>query len=289
VNRTGRTTRDRAGEETRGRSRRTAADPARRPAGRVRARSERTLRDPAPVTSLRTRRRGRGSSRTRRLVQAGAAVLVVAGLLALLWAGPVLVVRTVQVDGAVTLPAEQVQEAARVEVGTPLLQVDVAAAEARVARLPQVASVEVDRGWPSSVVITLVERTPVVVVEEAGRRSLVDGEGVLFDTISGEPPAGVVPLDVASPGPEDAATEAALAAVTALPDAVRERVAGATAESAHDVVLVLDDDTTVRWGTGEESPHKARVLLALLERVAAGDLEPAGDIDVSEPDAVVLR
>ena len=56
----------------------------------------------------------------------------------------------------------------------------------------------------------MVERVPVAVVGEPGRRSLVDAEGVLFDTVTGEPPAGVVPLDVADPGPGDPATMAAL-------------------------------------------------------------------------------
>ena len=85
--------------------------------------------------------------------------------------------------------------------GTPLLRVDVEDVEARVARLPQIAAVEVTRGWPRSVVITVVERVPVAVVGEAGRRSLVDADGVLFDTITGAPPPGVVPLEVADPGP----------------------------------------------------------------------------------------
>src|SRR3712207_8451305 len=47
-----------------------------------------------------------------------------------------------------------------------LLRVDVDAAEARVARLPQVASVEVTRGWPDRVVITVRERVPVARSEE---------------------------------------------------------------------------------------------------------------------------
>ena len=66
---------------------------------------------------------------------------------------------------------------------------------------PQVASVEVTRGWPHTVVVTVVERKPVAVVGPPGQRSLVDAEGVLFDTVTGAPPAGVVPLDVPDPGP----------------------------------------------------------------------------------------
>jgi cell division protein FtsQ len=215
------------------------------------------------------------------------AAVVAVGVL--LWAGPVLAVRTVRVDGAGTLPAGQVREAAGVDTGTPLLQVDVAAAERGVARLPQVASVEVDRGWPDSVVITVVERVPVAVVEDAGPRSLVDAGGVLFDTITGEPPAGVVPLDVPSPGPGDDATAAGLAAITALPADLRTGVARVAVRAADQVSLQLRDGTTVLWGGADDAGAKARVLEALLERIAAGDLDPAEVLDVSAPDAVVLR
>jgi cell division protein FtsQ len=217
-------------------------------------------------------------------------VLSVVGIVAwLLLAGPVLAVRAVQVDGISTLPAEQVQEAAALESGTPLLRVDVEAAEKRVARLPQVASVEVTRDWPDSVVITVVERVPVVIVGEAGRRSLVDADGVLFDTVTGDAPDGVVPLEVAEPGPGDAATIAGLAAVGALPADVREQLAGATVDSPEDITLTLTDGTLVRWGDAGESAAKAAVLSALLEQISAEALEPAAEVDVSTPDAVVLR
>jgi cell division protein FtsQ len=218
---------------------------------------------------------------------AGALLLVVLGWA--LWAGPLLSVRTVQVDGATTLPAELVREAAGIPDGTPLLRVDVDAARDAVAELPQVESVTVTRGWPSRVVITLVERTPLAVVGEPGRRSLLDARGVLFDTVTGDPPAGVVPLDVADPGPDDPATTAALTAIGALPAALREQVSAARAPGAEAIELTLADGTLVRWGGAEESPEKAEILASLLDQLASGRLEPAAELDVSAPEAVVLR
>jgi cell division protein FtsQ len=225
----------------------------------------------------------------RRPLQAAAALAVVGLLGWLLLAGPVLTVRAVQVDGLATLPADVVREAAGIGAGTPLLRVDVDGAEARVARLPQVASAEVTRDWPASVVITVVERVPVAVVGEPGRRSLVDADGVLFDTVTGSPPDGVVPLDVESPGPDDAATMAGIAAVGSLPADVRKQVTAAAAASADDISLTLTDGTVVRWGDASESDAKSAALVGLLEQIADGRLEPAGTIDVSTPAAVVLR
>jgi cell division protein FtsQ len=242
------------------------------------------------VTPLARRRRtARPPSRRRRSLRLAGGVLLLAAALWFLWAGPVLAVGTVQVDGAGTLSAEEVRKAAGIDAGIPLLRVDVEDVEARVARLPQIASVEVSRGWPRSVVITVVERVPVAVVGEAGRRSLVDADGVLFDTITGAAPPGVVPLDVAFPGPGDAATMAALEALVALPGEVRDDVDGAAVAGPEDITLTLTDGTLVHWGGPAESATKASVLTALLDRVADGDLEPAGVIDLSTPDAVVLR
>jgi cell division protein FtsQ len=217
-----------------------------------------------------------------------AALLLVVGAW-VVWAGPLLAVGSVRVDGADMLPAHLVREAAGIEDGTPLLRVDVDAAAARVAKLPQVAHAEVTRGWPRSVVITITERVPVAVVGETGRRSLADADGVLFDSVTGDPPPGVVPLDVAGTSADDPAFRAGLDALGALPRAVRERVAGAAATSAEDVSLTLDDGTLVRWGGAAESDKKADVLTALMVQIEDGTLEPADTVDVSAPDAVVLR
>jgi cell division protein FtsQ len=218
--------------------------------------------------------------------------LVVTALVAVVWlllVGPVLGVRSVQVDGVRTLPAAQVRETAGIALGTPLLRVDVDAARARVARLPQVASVKVTRGWPHTVVVTVVERQPVAVVGEPGRRTLVDAGGVLFDTVSGAPPAGVVPIAVPSPGPGDPATMAALTAVEALPADLRRQVASVGAQTPDDITLTLTDGTLVRWGGPEKSGRKSDALEAVLGQLAKGTLGKAATIDVSAPQAVVLH
>ena len=249
----------------------------------------RAPRRPTEVSPLPNRRRPRTRSPRRRAVRIGIGLVLLALALWFVWAGPLLAVSTVQVDGVSTLPAEQVREAAGIADGTPLLQVDVDAAEARVAALPQIASVEVTRGWPQSVVITVVERVPVAVVGEPGRRTLVDAEGVLFDSVTGDPPDGVVALVVEDPGPGDPSTMAALTAIRALPRSLLGQVAGVVAPSPEDISLALVDGTVVEWGTAEQSAAKASALDALVGQIASGALEPASTIDVTVPEAVVLR
>ena len=225
----------------------------------------------------------------RRALQLSLAVFAVAVVVWTLLAGPLLAVRHVQVDGVVTLTADQVRRAAGVADGTPLLRVDVDAARARVARLPQVASVQVTRGWPGTVVVTLVERRPVAVIDRGGTRTLIDKEGVLFDTITGDPPRGVVPLDVPNLRPGDPTTRAALAALAAIPQNLRAEITHASATSDQDVRLVLADGTSVLWGDASGSERKAAVLASLVGQIKSGALDPAKTIDVSAPTAVVLR
>ena len=247
---------------------------------------------PPPVTPLRPRRRRsrRPVHPRRRLLTALAATVLVAGIAAwVLLGSPLLAVRTVQVDGAARLSRDQVVQVAGIPQGAPLVRVDTTAAAARVAQLPQVASVEVTRGWPNTVVVTLRERVPVAVVADGGTRRLVDATGVVFDTITGNTPAGVVPLDVARPGPDDAATTAALGALTALPGNVRKQVTGVAAHTADDVTLTLTDGRSVLWGSAAQTDRKATVLGALLDQIDSGALDPAGTLDVSTPDSVVLR
>ena len=266
MNRTGSTTRDRTG-----RSRRS---PERRP---------------TPAVTPLARRRVRPPRRNRRPIQLAAGVTALVAVVWLLLVSPVLGVNSVQVDGVTSLPADQVRETAGIEPGTPLLRVDVDAARARIARLPQVASVEVTRGWPHTVVVTVAERVPIAVVGKPGQRTLVDAHGVLFDTVTGAPPAGVVPLDVASPGPGDAATMAGLAAVEAMSTQLRAQVASVAVTAAQEITLTLIDGTLVQWGGPEQSDRKGSALAAVLAQLAGKKLDPASTIDVSTPEAVVLR
>jgi cell division protein FtsQ len=94
---------------------------------------------------------------------------------------------------------------------------------------------------------------------------------------------------VLHPGPGDAATRAALAAVVALPAGVHDRVSGVRATTGQDVTLQLRDGTTVVWGDGGSARAKAAALQGLLDHIADRSLAKAGTIDVSTPGAVVLR
>ena len=88
-------------------------------------------------------------------------VTVALGLV--LYFTPLMSARSVDVLGIAEVPREEVIDTAQIRLGTPLLQIDTDVVADRVAGIRRVASVRVQREYPSAVRITIVERVPVVV------------------------------------------------------------------------------------------------------------------------------
>ncbi|TQS41696.1 cell division protein FtsQ/DivIB [Cryptosporangium phraense] len=245
------------------------------------------LRRDAATTSARAGGR-RAIRRGRRGLRAVAPYALVAGVVVVasvaVWAllgSALLGVRTVSVRGERTVTAEQVARAAAIPVGTPLARLDTAAAAARVGALPAVASVQVRRAWPNTVVVSIAERSAVAVAARGKQFVLLDASGFPFRTVSARP-AGLPLIQVKKPSAGDPATRAALAVATALTKPLREVATAVVANSPQRVEVRLADDRVVFWGTAADSPRKATIATALLE-------ESGKRIDVSAPDVVTVR
>jgi cell division protein FtsQ len=211
----------------------------------------------------------------------GAVVLL--GLLAawLVWGTALFGLRELRVTGTDLVSPADVRGAAAVADGTPLARVDLDAVRGRVAELAPVAEVTVSRRWPSTLVIEVVERSPVAVVPQGRRFAVVDGAGVVFRTLA-ERPADLPVAVVAEPGPDDAATRAALAVLAALTPQLRDELVEVTVEGPAQIRLRLRGDRVVIWGDASRSDTKAQVATGLLRQ--RGDT-----IDVSAPDVVTIR
>jgi cell division protein FtsQ len=81
--------------------------------------------------------------------------------------------RGIVVTGIGAVTRDEVLDAAHVELGTPLLQINTDSIADRVAAIRRVASARVQRDYPSALMITIVERIPVVV------KDLPDGPHLL--------------------------------------------------------------------------------------------------------------
>lgn len=228
-------------------------------------------------------RRHEGRRRLSRLVEAGLVAGVAAAFAGALFT-PLLDVDEVMVVGTAHLPQDDVLAAAAIELGTPLVSVDLAAAGERVAALPWVADVALHRGVDGVVALDVTERAPVASVPTATGPLAVDSDGRVLGVAEG---TGLVSLEgvdrVPAPGgylPTDTGDSLALAA--ALGDALPGVVAALEVE---DLVAVLAQGAEVRFGDATRLDAKLRSLSTVLGQV---DLTCLAVIDLQLPGSPVL-
>ncbi|MEU0195708.1 FtsQ-type POTRA domain-containing protein [Streptomyces afghaniensis] len=182
----------------------------------------------------------------------------------------------VSVSGTRVLTPDQVEAAADVPLGKPLISVDTDAIETRLRqKLPRIDSVDVVRSWPDGIDLKVVERTPVLIVQKAGKFIEVDDEGVRFATVS-EAPKGVPALELTLSRSSSAAASLrrfgearlvreAVRVARAVPAAVARDTRTVKVRSYDDISLELRDGRTVAWGSSEKGAAKARTLTALMK------------------------
>jgi len=198
------------------------------------------------------------------------------------WASPILGLRTVEVQGsgAQDLAAE-VRAVVGVPLGTPLIRIDPAAVRARIAQVGPVASVQVVRSWPHALVVTVTERLPLAATQADGHWWLLDATGKPYQQVT-KPPADLMPIALATPGEGDRATLAALGVLGSLAPAIRDQVTGISAPHAYDISLSLTRGRTVVWGANSDNATKNEVLPALLKR-------PGTTYDITDPTLATVR
>ncbi|RJQ82233.1 FtsQ-type POTRA domain-containing protein [Pseudonocardiaceae bacterium YIM PH 21723] len=178
---------------------------------------------------------------------------------------PVAGMKEVKVEGISSLKADEVQRSLGLEEGTPLATVDLDDVAANVRKLSKVDSVTVERSWPSTLVVHVVERKPLLVVNSPDGPVLVDHTGLAYTKVSAVP-KGIPELVVRSVAPTDPATKAAISVLGTVPAGVRAQVVKLSAETPGDVQLVLGSGVTIVWGSTDDSDRKSKILGALLSR-----------------------
>ncbi|MGI9824818.1 FtsQ-type POTRA domain-containing protein [Agromyces sp. Marseille-Q5079] len=196
---------------------------------------------------------------------------------------PLMALREVRVEGASRVPADAVVEAFDPMLGTPLTMLDRDEVQAALASFPLIETYQVEAVPPGTLVVRLVERTPVGVIETSDGLALVDAAGVVIERPDARPDGQ--PLITVEGGVTGDGFRAVAAVVRSLPAEVRGMLTGASAETVDDVQLELGD-TRVVWGSAEESSLKAAVLAGLMRAAPPGTVS---EYDVSAPMSPVTR
>ena len=208
----------------------------------------------------------RATGKTWRAAFFGLAMLGI--VVAVAWAllgSKLLVVRSVVVTGTHLVPVSSVLSVAGVQPETPMVRVNTAQIQARVAEIRQVQSVQVVKSWPDRVVIEVRERTSALAVAVPGGYDLVDSSGVVVRWSAKRPAR--LPLYVSGTAVTalrgDPSVSLAADVLANLPRGLRPSVKSVSVPDGQ-VTMTLDDGVTVVWGGPERASAKAQVLAILM-------------------------
>ena len=239
----------------------------RRPtARRTTGRQARSRRGRRPLTAR--QRTGTGINRRKALRRRWVALLsavTVAAVVYLVLFTSLLGVRSVEITGASSVPADQIRAAAQVPDRKPMMLLDAGQIADRVRELPGVASVDVSRSWPSTLEISVTERTPIGFFTGADGVHLVDATGLDYKTVQTKPEK-LPQLSLARVAPDDAVTKSAIEVLASLPQQIRDQVTAVRAKTPGGVEFTLANGKIVRWGSADEPQRKANVLAVLMTR-----------------------
>jgi cell division protein FtsQ len=150
---------------------------------------------------------------------------------------------------------------------------------------PLVKSFAVEAKPPHDLVIHITERVAAGYLGGASGFTLVDPAGVTIEK-SRERTVPLPLIDVKGASPTARGFPAAMAVLSALPDAVRSQVDRVAATTTDDVTLFLNPTgSRVFWGGPENAALKARVLSGLIANYPLGSVTT---YDVSAPNSPVV-
>lgn len=229
---------------------------------------------------------GRRRSLRRWAIAAGTLTSVVV-IGATLTSTPVFDVRTVLVTGANRLSEARVADLAGVDEETNVFRLDEQASALRLERDPWIADASVETSLPSTIRITIVERTPVAVTRSEEGLLMVAEDG----TALAPPPEGGTFPEVIRRGPAGEprdSIETASSAVAALDLAVRNRIRIVTVDPDGTLGFRMRDGMTVTYGTATELTAKGQALRAIL-RWADQQPRRVLSVDLTVPNAPTAR
>ena len=262
-----------------------------RPSVTVPAKAERTARRAERLQQRYERAEVRRFTRHARRRRIGvlttlAILAVTAGLIAAAVFSPILALREIRVDGTTRLDPAVLADAVSGQIGTPLALLDDERIRRELGEFTSIRSYVTELVPPGTLVIHVVERTPLGIVATPAGFEVVDAAGVVLETAEARP-TGLPLLQIDDDGPEGTGFAAMAEVLIALPPEVLAQVDTITARTRDDVTLRLaGSDQRVVWGSADDSDRKADVLAALLARFSTAG---PGEYDVSAPGSAVFR
>lgn len=193
-------------------------------------------------------------------------------------------VADVIIEGRNRIDTETLKTAVDVDLGAPILGVDIDAIHARITAISWVKNVQVRRALPDRLIITITERLPAAIwVDGAGGPAVIDDEGVVLTHENIESYGTLLAVEG-----EEAEKEAGnlLALLKGQPD-VAVRVKKGVRVSGRRWDIVLENGLKIRLPEDDPGYALARAARAQLqEKVLDQDLKA---IDLRQPGRIILE
>ena len=208
------------------------------------------------------------------------AVLVISAITSTLlyigWYSNLLIVKNIEIRGANEVPVQLISETAQVSLNTQLLRVPTTTVVERLKTITQIGRAEVRRGWPSTLVIEISERTPIALTDIPEGRFLVDATGFPY-----LPAPAEANLPLVS-GPDDASRASSVLVWQSFPDWLKAEIVSTNADNPNSMWLMMTNGRKVLWGNVDKAQEKSAVL-KVLRRMAGSTY------DVSIPEVPVVK
>ncbi|MGO1538992.1 MAG: FtsQ-type POTRA domain-containing protein [Leucobacter sp.] len=198
---------------------------------------------------------------------------------------PLMAVDRIQLEGASAVDTVAVTDAlARLE-GVPLALVDDAEVHTALEPFPLIQRYAIERIPPSTLLVRIEERVPVVALERDEHVDLYDPAGVLVGRAD-ERPEGVPMGEGSVTNVTSEAFRSSAEVLRDIPGALRKQVGSVTATSGQDVTFHLVNGVEVLWGEATQTQRKALVLASMIDAL---EDQAVSMIDVSSTQAPVFK
>lgn len=210
-------------------------------------------------------------------------LFLIAGFL--LIRSPFFEVARIEVRGNEQLSSAEIVSAAGLSTGINIFRVHLGQAGEKLGALPLVRQAVLERRFPSTIIILVEERRPLVLVELEGAFWELDGDGVVLRRRKVGTPGMPV---VTGAAPDEAEMARALAVAAGLPETLKQELSEINVSEGRRITLYTVDGTPVHLGRAEELPLQMLMLGEVLEAVRASG-RTVEYIDLAEPQNAVVK
>ncbi len=210
-------------------------------------------------------------------------LLLIAGFL--LIRSPFFEVAAVEVRGNELLSTEEILSVAGLSAGVNIFRVHLGEAGEKLGALPLVKEASVERRFPSTIIVNIEERRPLVLVDIENAFWEVDAEGVVLRRQR----AGIEGLPVVTGAvPGEQTMSKALAVTAELPETIRQELSEINVSEGYRITLYTVDGIPVHLGRADALDAQVLILGEVLDAVRASG-RTVEYIDLAEPHNAVVK